>query len=385
MKILYHHRTLGDGAEGIHVSAMVQAFGDLGHEARIASVIGEKTNVSNLRTRLLQGVTRRMPRAVYEIMELAYSAVGFRMLTGYIKRWKPDLIYERYALFNFAGIAAKRKAGIPLVLEVNAPLAYERAVYERLHLKKWAHYCERLICSQADLVVVVSTPLKKYLIEQGVAEKRITVLPNGVDSEIFKPNIKSRWEIRKRFGIQDEAVVIGFVGILRPWHGIDLLLAALPQIISHDGAVHILLVGDGPSRSQLEDLARSQGVERLVTITGRVPHAEIPEFTAAFDVGVSLRATFYASPMKILEYMATGVAVIAPRMSNLQDLITENDTGVLFEPENAGDLARVLNLLVRDTEKRNQLGQRARLDVLGSRTWRHNAARVLKSLSEVRG
>ena len=381
LKILYHHRTLGDGAEGIHVASMVQALGELGHEVRVAAVIGDKTNITTPRTRLLKWLTRWTPRPVYEVMELAYSLIGFRMLMSQIKAWKPDILYERYTLFNFAGLAAARKAGIPLVMEVNAPLAYERAAYEQLSMKKWARYTEGLICSHADMVVVVSSPLKKYLVEEGVIDERIIILPNGVDPNLFKSDGASRREIRERYRISEKTVVIGFVGILRQWHGLDLLLAAVPQIISQGHPIHVLLVGDGPSRTQLEELARSKGVDRYVTITGRVPHTEIPQYISSFDIGVSPRATYYASPMKILEYMATGVAVVAPRMQNVQDLIRENDTGMLFEPENANDLARVLSLVVQNTQERYQLGQRALADVLERRTWRHNAARVIELLA----
>src|SRR5438034_7077207 len=119
MKILYHHRTLGDGAEGIHVSSMVEAFRGLGHEVRVASLIGETTNSSTPRTRFLGFLSRCAPRSAYEAMELAYSVIGYRMLVSQIRRWKPDLIYERYTLFNLAGLAAAKRSLIPLVLEVN--------------------------------------------------------------------------------------------------------------------------------------------------------------------------------------------------------------------------------------------------------------------------
>lgn len=378
MRILYHHRTLGDGAEGIHVSAMVEAFRALGHEVRVAAVIGEQTNVSTSRTRFLGTIARRVPRLAYEAMELGYSLAGYRMLRGHIKSWKPDVLYERYMLFNLAGLAAAQRAGIPLVLEVNAPLAYERAVYERLSLRRIARRCERFVCSLADLVVVVSTPLKDFLVEQGVPAERIVVVPNGAEPGVFRPDVQARQEIRAQLGIPEEAIVVGFVGILRPWHGVELLLDAVARMGTSRDGVHVLILGDGPSRSSLEKLAHSRGLEGIVTFTGRVPHGDIPRYVTAFDIGVSPRATFYASPMKVPEYMATGIAVVAPRMPNLQDLIADGVNGVLFQPENIDDLALTLLSLIRDPKTRCQLGQRARTAVIANRTWRHNAARIIE-------
>ncbi len=384
MNILYHHRTLGDGAEGVHVSSMVDAFRALGHDVRVTSLIGDKTNYSTPRTRFLEQVTKWTPRSAYELMEIGYSLLGYRMLTSQNNGWKPQLVYERYTLFNFSGLMAARRIGIPLVLEINAPLAYEREIYERLALKRAARRVERFLCSSADLVVVVSTPLKDYLVQQGAPAERIVVLPNGTDPDLFRPNAEARDRIRSRLGIPTDAVVAGFLGILRPWHGVEMLIEAIARLREEKKGIHILIIGDGPSQADLEALARSRGLANVVTFTGRIPHRTVPDYLAAFDIGVSPRATFYASPMKVLEYMATGMAVVAPRMPNLEDVITDGLNGALFHPENADDLARVLAALVQDAALRARLGTSARASVLDGRTWRHNAERILDLLAKRR-
>jgi glycosyltransferase involved in cell wall biosynthesis len=380
MRILYHHRTLGDGAEGIHVASMVKAFGRLGHDVRVSSLIGEQTNVSTPRTRRLSALVRWTPRPLYEVMELGYSVVGYQALLEQIRDWKPDLLYERYSLFNLAGVAAARRAGIPLVLEVNAPLAWERAHYERLSLRRVGAWSERYVCRRADLVEVVSTPLRDHLVQDGVPGENVVVVPNGADPGIFFPDRSAREAVRERFAIPEDRVVIGFSGILRPWHGVELLLEAVGAIA--DGRpLHVLVVGDGPSRESFEALAGRLGLAGRVTVTGRVPHAEIPKYVAAFDIGVSPRATFYASPMKVPEYMACGVAVVAPRTPNLEDLISDGRDGSLFEAESVPALAAALARLVDDHALRRQLGAAARASIVNGRTWDHNAARVLDQLN----
>ena len=385
MRILYHHRTLGDGAEGIHVSSMVNAFRALDHDVLVSALIGGRTNVSTARTRALTQVRRAMPLAVYEALELGYSIVGRRWLAGAIAEWKPDFIYERYTLFNYAGVSAAGRARIPLVLEINAPLAYERAAYERLALKRLARRAERQICSKADLTIAVSTPLKDYLVGEGVAPERVLVVPNGADPAVFKPDAEAGLAIRSRYGIPADAIVIGFAGILRPWHGVDLVVRALARIRTPgDGRVFLLIVGDGPSRGDIERIAADAGVRDRVVVTGRVPHDDIPQYLAAFDIGVSPRATFYASPMKVPEYMAAGAAVVAPDMPNLRDLVTDGTTGLLFAPEDLDALTASLQTLIADASRRRQLARAARAAIVERRTWRHNAAAVLRNLAEVR-
>ncbi len=376
MRILYHHRTLGDGAEGIHIASMVGAFRSLGHDVHVSSVIGDATNVTTRRTTGLGRIVRVAPRTLYESLEMLYSAPGYLRLASDIRRWRPDLVYERYALYNMAGIAVARRAGIPIVLEVNAPIAWEREQYERLALGPLAHAFERAAWRAVDLVVAVSTPLRAHLIERGVPAERIAVIPNAADPRVFRPDLQARADVRAAYGIPADAVVIGFSGILRPWHGVELLVDAVARLRTAR-ACRVLIVGDGPSRASIEARARLLGLQDAVIITGRLPHAAIPRCLTAFDVGVSPLTTFYASPMKVPEYMATGLAVVAPRADNLTDLITDTHDGLLFTPGDADDLARVLGRLVDDASLRAGLSRAARDTILTRRTWPHNAARVL--------
>jgi glycosyltransferase involved in cell wall biosynthesis len=376
MNILYHHRTLGDGAEGIHVSSIVEAFRTLGHDVKLTSLIGNEVAVSTPRVRMMEHVRRRMPRSLYEVMEIGYSVAGYRLLTSQVNGWKPEFLYERYMLFNMAGLMAARRLGVPLVLEVNAPLAYERAQYERLSLKRAAQLFERSLFRGADLVLTVSTPLKDYIVHQGVPSANVFVLPNGTKPELFRPNAAAHKEVRQRLGISLYAVVVGFVGILRPWHGVELLLDAFSRIGDSAEQVSLVIVGDGPSQAGLEQFAQSLGLSNKVIFTGRIPHRQVADYLAAFDIAVSPRATFYASPMKILEYMATGLPVIAPHMPNLQDLISDGVDGILFKAEDPHELAKSLTTLVKDRALRIRLGENARDTIVGRRTWLHNAKQI---------
>ncbi|MCG8567358.1 MAG: glycosyltransferase family 4 protein [Desulfobacterales bacterium] len=379
MKILYHHRTLGDGAEGIHIREMVSAFRKLGHDVEMAGPAAKENQPRGVKPAAWgEWLKKLIPRPVYEILELGYNLAALVNLHGQIRRVKPDFIYDRYMIFNYAVVGLGKWLGIPVFLEFNAPLAHERHVEsdEKLYFKSLAHHLEAKTSHDAHKTIVVSTPLKIYLQGQGVPGENIMVMPNGVNRDTFYPLPRSK-SLLGRYHLTPENVVIGFTGILRPWHGIDLLVNAFARIHeTHPHAV-LLLVGDGAIREEIMALARQQGCEKGVIITGRVPHDQVNAHISLFDVAVSPKTTFYASPMKIPEYMAMGKPVVAPDTPNIHDLIQDNITGCLFEKESVDSLHRVLDGLISKPEKMSCMGQ-AGLDEVGNRlNWEHIAEQVI--------
>jgi glycosyltransferase involved in cell wall biosynthesis len=383
LKILYHHRTLGDGAEGIHIEEMVNAFRQLGHEVRLIGPGVRKPTNDQKKTTGLVWVKRLFKGPAYEMVELAYNLFGFHAICKAVEAFKPDLIYDRYITFNYSAVAAARRYNLPAFLEVNAPLAYERdkEADETLYLKSAAHWIEKRVCCDASKTIVVSTPLKDYLVSIGVPNEKIMVLPNGVNTDKFYPKKKSR-QILADVGFQNNDIVIGFVGILRPWHGIDMLLEAFRMICRQTANCKLLLVGDGPIRQQIEAQVIRLALKDRVAITGRIPHQRVSDYVALFDIAVSPKATFYASPMKIIEYMAQQKAVIAPEMPNIKDLICNGTNGVLFTPGSTSALADALRMLINDKSRRESLASNA-LDIVTNRlNWKYNARFVIEKYAE---
>jgi glycosyltransferase involved in cell wall biosynthesis len=384
MKILYHHRTLGDGAEGIHVAEMIKAFRTLGHEVRVISLIGEQTNTGSQSQRSWSRVSRLLPGAFYELGELAYNVPGFAQVTQAIRSWRPDFIYDRYVSYNYSAVWAGKRLGIPVVLEVNSPYSLQKQTFdERLYFPKLCRWCERSICRTASRVLTVSTPLKHVLMSIGVPKDQIVVMPNGVDPDRFHPLIGDA-EIRRQYGLEKK-LVVGFTGILRPWHGPELLAEAFHRIAQRHADLHLLIVGDGPSRASLEQWFADRGLSTRLTVTGRVPHDAVRRLVAAMDIAVSPRATFYSSPMKILEYMAMGKPIVAPDMENIRDLLTHNKDGILFQPEDAASLTEALGRATDDASLRCRLGTNARKEIERHRTWLDNARRVIDLVQEAPG
>jgi glycosyltransferase involved in cell wall biosynthesis len=312
-------------------------------------------------------------------MELAYNFWGVWALSRAVRRRRPDLLYERYSLFNLSGVVVAKLHRIPLVLEVNAPLAFEKENYEKLALRRLAYGLERWICSHATRTLVVSTPMKRILERQGVPGKRLVVVPNGVNTVEIAAAL-GRCDVRARYGIGSQ-LVLGFVGWFKPWHRLDTvveLLAARPEWRSR---IHLLLVGDGPEMGPLRALVRAHGLESAVTFTGPVDRDLIYDHIDAFDVALQPHVTEYASPMKIFEYLALGKCVVAPDLDNIREILTHGEDALLFRAGDPGDMGRAIELLANDPARAARMGQRARRTIEDRRYyWIENARRALAAV-----
>jgi len=376
MKIVYHHRTLGDGAEGIHVREMIRAFRSLGHVVRVIGPVGEAEPQSSNRSQSLGAFKKRLPRWLFECMEIGYSLYAFVVASFAILRSRPAFIYDRYMAFNAGVVLAGRLWRVPVLLEVNAPLAMDRSKEsdEKLTLVRIAFAMERWICASASRVIVVSTPLRDYLVSIGVPAEKCFVMANGVDPERFAPRDKNTaFQQAQRIAV--DRFVVGFTGVLREWHGLDLLVEACARVKQSGRPVFLLIVGDGPYRPRFEELIAANDLADSVLVTGRVRHDLVPDFVSLFDVAVSPRATFYASPMKVIEYMSLAKPVLVPRTPNFLDIVDENVNGTTFIDGDAADIARSLTELCDSPDKRNSLGTGARRKVLDRLNWRWNAAK----------
>jgi len=387
MRILYHHRTLGLGAEGVHVRAMVAAWRALGHEVRVEALAGEPAEAGSRRSERWSALRRLIPDALYELAELAYNVVARRSLERAIAAFRPDIVYDRYNSYSTAAVTAARRFGIPCVLEVNAPVAYERSTYEHLRLRmpRLAARYERRILLAADHIVTVSAPLKRHLrAHYGLADAAISVLPNGADPVRFHPLLDAR-PLRAELGLADGAVVIGFTGDARPWHGLHLLVESFLRLVHERRHVWLLILGGGgSSEPALRKMVAERGLGARVRFIDRVPHGAVPAFISAMDIAVSARATFYASPLKIVEYMAAGKAIVAPAMPNIGEMLDDGHSALLFEPENVDALTHALRRLVDDRALRERLGQHARGQVEARLNWRANARRVTELAAGLR-
>ena len=378
MKIVYHHRTRSTDAQRIHIQEIVRAFQELGHEVAVVSLVpldaAQNDAHRDAGDALWKKLVRKIPFA-YELAQLAYNLVGIPMLLVRTMRMRAGFLYERYALFNFAGVVTAKLCRIPLVLEVNSPFALEQARDREIRSLRFAAWTEKLICNMAARVIVVSTPLARLMEKAGVAAEKIEVMPNGVSLEDFRPGTDPS-DLRRRLGLTDQ-VVIGFVGWFRKWHGLELLLEAFFRSDLAAGAVKVLLIGDGPAMADLQRFVDERGLRGSVLFTGPLPHAEVPPYLDLIDIAVQPAANEYCCPMKILEYMALGKPIVAPAQENIQELVSEKEA-VFFTPQDAQSFSAALRTLACDRERAREMGRQARAAVRSRGfLWTANAQRVV--------
>ena len=383
MRILYQHRTLGDGAEGIHIIEMVKALQRLGHEVEMAGIAVTSSRSQTQRPSLISKVRRAMPAGAFEMAQLVTSGGTYLPMRRRIAAFRPDFVYKRHAKYDFGTVLAARRSGVPLILEVNCVYSAPSLMrYEPVSFPASLARVERWIFDHADENITVSTPLKHELNVVAPGASAV-VMSNGVDHRHFVPDPAAGAAVRQRLGL-DGHVVVGFVGTLWKWHGLDLLVEAIAQM-RDSSRVRLLIVGDGEMREPLKDLARAKNLDGHVIFAGRVPHADVAGYVSAMDItALPAEHRSHASPMKVIEYMAAGKPVVAPRMPNLEEILVDGVDGVLFEAKNPAALAQAFDRVAGDDGLRRRLGEAARAKVERDLNWDSNARKVIEIYERLR-
>jgi glycosyltransferase involved in cell wall biosynthesis len=288
-------------------------------------------------------------------------------------------VWQRHDLFQMAGLQLARELAVPSVVFVPATLVWESSQWE-VRRPGWASWLERFGESPAlrgaDLVACGSDVVAEQVHRLGVRDERILITPTGVDLNLFAPRSGAS-EIRKELGLQ-EKFVVGWVGSFRRFHALEQAVDAVARV---ENSV-LLMVGDGPERARIRRLARDRGI--TAKFTGTIPHAELPDYLAAMDVALVLASpgqVFHYSPLKLAEYLAAGLPVVAPRVAQLADRLTDDVDAVLVPPGDAQALAASLQHLHDDVDLRERLAKSARAAAEARWSWDHEVRRILASLA----
>ncbi|MGE5692568.1 MAG: glycosyltransferase family 4 protein [Candidatus Zixiibacteriota bacterium] len=308
---------------------------------------------------------------------------GLRKLLKQVKTKKFDLVYERYSLFGIAGLSFSKESRLPFVLEVNSPLVEEAKTHRQLALEPLAKAVEAYLFSNAGHLVAVSDAVKDYI--GSVAPKAaVTVVPNGVD---VRPFLKVRASNGKPEKSRKEKFTVGFVGSLKPWHGLEFLLEAFRRLPESED-FELKIIGEGPLRLSLEKLSQKLDLQDRVAFTGSVDFEKIPKMLKTLDVLVAPYPQidgFYFSPLKIFEYMAAGRPIVASRIGQLADILEDGKNALLIPPENPEALAAALLRLKSDRKLGELLGAQAQKVAKEKHSWKNRLKTVeaiFKSLAD---
>jgi glycosyltransferase involved in cell wall biosynthesis len=378
MRILYHHRIASRDGQTTHIEEMVHALKQRGVEVRIVGPDVHKSDSGEGGSAGWVGKLKSaLPGVLYELAEACYSWVAYRRLSQAVAEFKPDVIYERYALYQPAGVWVSKRSKVPLLLEVNAPYAIARRKYNSLKLGWLADRFERYTFCGATRVFPVTQVLGDILVGMGVKRERIAVIPNGINPADFS-NLPSADEAKIRHGVQGKTV-IGFIGFVREWDRLDRIVNWLAQRPAADNTV-LLIVGDGPVRPELETQAQRLGIAHKLKFTGVVPRTSVPAAAMSFDIALQTALVPYASPLCLFEYMALGKAILAPDQANHHEVLRGGVDCDMYNTEAEGGIEARLDVLVADTVLRARLGAAA-FTALNERRyhWSGNANRVIEA------
>ena len=305
---------------------------------------------------------------------------------------KPEIIHSASNfVVGMAGAKAAKELGIPSIYEIRGfwhlTQSTKRDGYEGSDHYKLTERLEIETAKMSDHVFTITQALKDILVENGVSEKKISILPNAIDSQKFSITKKDK-RLEKDLDFQNK-VVIGYIGSFVRYEGLNLLLEACAILRNKIGdCFRLLLVGDGDEMQNLRNLSRFLHLEDVVRFTGRVEHHEVNRYYSLIDIAPLPRKGFrvceLVSPLKPFEAMATGKVLITSSVKALAEIVEDGETGFVFEKDNAEDLAEKLNLVISDYELRRQIGVNAKRWVTENHSWDVISKRVIDVYQKLR-
>ena len=376
----------------VHVRDMVTALADRGHDVTVfaanpgRATLVRATLVDSSGDATLNALRVRIAKALRESgrepvrAAEAYSLLLNEALSAHLLSMPAfDLVYERHSLWSIAGLRYANRKGVPHFLEVNAPLVEQQSAYRELEFVEAAQAIESTLFEYSDRIFVTTGALVDYVHVRGGSRSRVRILPCGAPADLFARRARARDASRSDF-------VVGFLGSLKPWHGLDVLLEAFGALHAADKSYRLLIVGDGPLRAEIESTCRQRGFESAVTMTGSVDHRDVGAYLARMDVGVASYPRiepFYFSPLKVWEYAAGSVPIVASASGDLPGLFPHKEAALLHPSGNARKLARHIEKLRQNPELARRLARRAHRTAR-LYTWDRLAARVERAANALR-
>ncbi|MEJ2533781.1 MAG: glycosyltransferase, exosortase A system-associated [Halioglobus sp.] len=296
---------------------------------------------------------------------------------------KPDILHAHSpALNGLAALRAGHKLNLPVVYECRA--FWEDAAVDHGTSREWGlryrltRALESRVFRQANAVTTICEGLRAEIASRGIPAKKITVIPNAVDTDSFNFGAEADPALQQKLGLTGK-IVVGFIGSFYAYEGIPLLLQALPALRGQHPDLRLLLVGGGPQETEIRAGIEKQGLQGAVILTGRVPHEQVQDYYNLVDIfaypRLPMRLTDLVTPLKPLEAMAQGRLVVASDVGGHRELVRHGDTGMLFAAGDADALAAAVNDLLARREDWQAIRERGRRFVEQERTWPLSVAR----------
>lgn len=393
MKILYYsphptHDIVSEVGYATHQREVILALKQMGHD--VFPVIMGGTEPSDLNP-LASGDYKPSPvkllikKLVPSWLWTSFNNYKLRQhdrkagerLKNAVEQFKPDLIYERSEYLQDSGAKLASSYGIKYFLEVNAPFVEEMHAFEGFSLyHKLAHKIEKYKLEKADKVFAVSTSLADFLIKRYQCDSdKIFVQPNCINPSKISIQEDAVIKIKSDLSIGSKKV-IGFVGSMFPYHGVDLLISAFAEVHKMHPETVLMVVGDGSILSQLKEQAIRLSVHNDVIFTGKIPHKHVFNYISAMDICIMAKSNWYGSPVKLFEYGLMKKPIIAPDTIPVRDVMVHEQDALIVKDE-VKDLIVAIHQILKSTDLANRMAETFYQKVLAQFQWEHAANNII--------
>jgi glycosyltransferase involved in cell wall biosynthesis len=285
-----------------------------------------------------------------------------------------DVVYERYSLGHRGGLRAARRLGVPFVLEVNAPLVDEAMQHRPETVTSEHREVELELLRSADLVITVASELSRWVSDRRTGP--VLTQPNGFETTWFS------WSDEPSPLGDSAPFPLVFLGHPKPWHGADRIVPLLQELARSGHRPRTLVVGGGPGSARLLAAADHEGLGDQIVVTGALPPDEASRRLSEAAIGLApypTQSPFYFCPLKIVDYLAAGLAVVSTDQGDIAELV--GDAGiVLDDPDDDRAFADAVRVLVDNDERRAVMGRLGRSRALGTMTWDQASVNTLAAI-----
>jgi glycosyltransferase involved in cell wall biosynthesis len=367
----------------IHTLELARNMVSKGHEVHVVAKYNKGVDEEKVQGVHVHRVRSSQKRLIGYPSALTSSV---RKTTDIIKKYDIDILHERMTLPGGVGAIASKLYNVPSLLEVNGPVLEEHIAlgnipshYHRFLLKRW----RSRVLPIYGAYYVQTQSLKNIVSDWGLDNKEIHVIPNGVDITRFHPEINGD-EILEKYQLVGKNVIT-FIGSLREWHGITLLIRSIPKILKSSPDTKFMIIGSGPQQYEIERKITELNLQDNVLLIGAVPYQDIPKFIASSTIciapfqpsklGTMKKYGLYFSPIKLFEYMACAKPIITTSVGEVNNLFEDKKDAYLIRPDKI-ELADAVIDLLENKSLRKQLGQKAR-EKVKNYTWERSTEKVI--------
>lgn len=369
----------------------VRALSERGHEVHVAASFGvseaeAKRELGAAGVLPLAGVSRMDPGKMRKYA-LTYP-INILRVAAYAWRLGPDLILTHNTAAGFAALLGKLLRPKTVTVCDLTDLLFEYlddyAAYPRGRWLKLAasvgRWMERTGVRRSDRIITISGAMRDILTrDYGARPDRVDIVHDGVDTRIF--HRQDAAELRSQHALGADHVLI-FHGVIDPQDGPELLIEAAPTILDQHPRTRFWMVGDGTAVPDLKARAEAAGLADRFFFSGWVRQADVARYISASDLGLVILPDVLSArgrvTLKEFEYWACGLAVVAPRLPALQEVIEEGKTGLFYRPGDAEDLARKVEALIADPALSRKLAENGAALVESKYRWEDLADQFVK-------